>query len=174
MNDHSDLLKLEVIKTGRDGRRQYSTASKRQLVDACLQPGASVSGLALRYGVNANLLHKWIVQYGEKRDVGASRDKKAPAIIGGEVSAFIPVEIARSPSKPASAEVVTGGAVAPLMPSLREMRTASSAPPPASASRLTIAMPNGVKLELDCRGQDAGLLATLIETLGRCDVSDRR
>ena len=134
MNDHSDLLKLEVIKTGRDGRRQYSTASKRQLVDACLQPGASVSGLALRYGVNANLLHKWIVQYGEKRDVGASRDKKAPAIIGGEVSAFIPVEIARSPSKPASAEVVTGGAVAPLMPSLREMRTASSAPRPGGAA----------------------------------------
>ncbi|AKJ27084.1 hypothetical protein [Caldimonas brevitalea] len=29
------------------------------MVDACREPGASLSGVALRYGVNANLARRW-------------------------------------------------------------------------------------------------------------------
>jgi transposase len=40
-------------------RRRYTTEFKRELVDRCLQRGASVSGIALENGINANVLFRW-------------------------------------------------------------------------------------------------------------------
>ena len=36
--------------------------------------------------------------------------------------------------------------------------------------RLTVEMPNGVTLRLECSGQDVELVSAMIVTLGRCDV----
>lgn len=52
--------KLRVRHVGRDGRRRYDPGSKARLVAACLEPGVSISGLALTHGINANLLRKWV------------------------------------------------------------------------------------------------------------------
>ncbi|MQW33987.1 transposase [Sinorhizobium meliloti] len=52
--------KLRVRHVGRDGRGRYDPGSKARLVAACLQPGVSISSLALAHGVNANLLRKWV------------------------------------------------------------------------------------------------------------------
>ncbi|WP_407732872.1 IS66-like element accessory protein TnpA [Pseudomonas citronellolis] len=41
-------------------RRSYPKSFKAQVVDECIQPGASVAGVALSHGLNANLVHKWI------------------------------------------------------------------------------------------------------------------
>ena len=49
-------LRLETVGVLRNGRRRYDPASKQRLVEACLQPGVSLAGLALQHGVNANLL----------------------------------------------------------------------------------------------------------------------
>lgn len=43
-----------------DGRCIYDRQAKRQLVQECMKPGVSVSRMAMLYGVNANLLRKWI------------------------------------------------------------------------------------------------------------------
>jgi transposase len=40
-------------------RRHYAATFKRELVERSLQPGASVSGIALENGINANVLFKW-------------------------------------------------------------------------------------------------------------------
>ena len=40
-------------------RRQHDRAFKADLVEQSLRPGASVSAIALRGGINANLLFKW-------------------------------------------------------------------------------------------------------------------
>jgi len=40
-------------------RRRYTAAFKSELVDRCLQPGASVSAIALENGINANVLFRW-------------------------------------------------------------------------------------------------------------------
>jgi transposase len=40
-------------------RRQYTEAFRRELVERCLQPGASVSGIALENGINANVVFRW-------------------------------------------------------------------------------------------------------------------
>src|SRR5512138_3686982 len=46
-------------KARRGGRRNWSDASKRQIVVETLEPGSSVSIVARRHDVNANQLFKW-------------------------------------------------------------------------------------------------------------------
>jgi len=52
---------------GRPRRREYSKAFKAQLVAACAQPGVSVGGVALSYGLHANMVHRWIREAGPVR-----------------------------------------------------------------------------------------------------------
>ena len=40
-------------------RRTHPLEFKRSAVDASNQPGASIAGVAMAYGINANQLHKW-------------------------------------------------------------------------------------------------------------------
>ena len=53
-------LRVTRVGVGVGGKRSFDPADKRRLVEACLRPGASLSGLALKAGVNANQLHKWV------------------------------------------------------------------------------------------------------------------
>lgn len=50
----------KVERTLRNGKQIYFSAFKAWLVEQAGRPGASVSGLALRNGVNANLLRHWM------------------------------------------------------------------------------------------------------------------
>ena len=40
-------------------RRLYSPELKRQVVAQARLPGASVAGVALSHGINANIVHRW-------------------------------------------------------------------------------------------------------------------
>ncbi len=46
---------LQVPKT----RRKHSHAFKAMVVKACSEPGNSTAGVAQKYQLNANLIHKW-------------------------------------------------------------------------------------------------------------------
>ncbi|WP_201449778.1 transposase, partial [Bradyrhizobium sp. Ai1a-2] len=70
MSDDDQKLRVRLI--GRNGRRRYEAASKERLVTACLEPGVSVSRLALEHGVNANLLRKWIKRHTATRSLPPS------------------------------------------------------------------------------------------------------
>lgn len=41
-------------------RRRHSAEFKAQVLAECAKPGASVAGIALANGVNANMVRKWI------------------------------------------------------------------------------------------------------------------
>jgi transposase-like protein len=43
----------------RPGRRRWTAEQKQQIVEETQAPGASVSVVARRYDINANLLFKW-------------------------------------------------------------------------------------------------------------------
>jgi transposase-like protein len=49
-----------VERTMRNGKRIYTSAFKAWMVEHARVPGVSVSGLAVRHGVNANLLRHWM------------------------------------------------------------------------------------------------------------------
>ena len=44
-------------------RRTHTLEFKRSAVKASKQPGASIAGVAMAYGINANQLHKWRRQF---------------------------------------------------------------------------------------------------------------
>lgn len=84
MENKSRLSRALVVRHQSNGRCRYDPEAKRELVEACLQPGVSVARMVLEHGVNANLLRKWINQY---RDNVRSMPPNTPAT----PSAFAPV-----------------------------------------------------------------------------------
>lgn len=52
-----------LVRVSRNGKRFFSEAYKRAVVEKCLVPGASVSAVALAHGFNTNLVRKWIAKH---------------------------------------------------------------------------------------------------------------
>jgi len=48
-------------------RSSYPKPFKAQVVQECLQPGATISSVAIHHGINANVIRKWLPTY---RDQG--------------------------------------------------------------------------------------------------------
>jgi transposase len=68
---------------GRPGRRRWAVEEKRQIVEETRAPGASVSLVARRHDINANLLFKW------KRQAEAG----APDVALLEGPEFVPIGV---------------------------------------------------------------------------------
>ena len=71
-------------------RRRHAPDLKRQVVLACQQPGASVAGVALAHGLNANLVRRWL-----------QLDHMAPgalSVVGAPAGAFVEVPMPRASS----------------------------------------------------------------------------
>jgi transposase len=146
-----DDQKLRVRLVGRDGRRRYDPASRDRLVAACLEPGISVSRLALEHGINANLLRKWITKAKEVRPLPPSSK-----------SAFVPVQVSGDRSLP-----LQGSGFGLAMPGTRgDERLAKSERkgPFSFPAKVSASLPNGVNLTLECSDVDA--LAAIIGALG--------
>lgn len=99
-----------VSSTDADGRRVYSETGKRALVQRALEPGVSVSRLALDHGVNSNLLRKWIRGY-QGASVRLARQTGSPQLlpvvtVGPTAS---PAPVAQPSSSPPSIEIVVAG-----------------------------------------------------------------
>lgn len=47
-------------RVSKGARRRHSAELKRQVVEACGQPGASVAAVAMAHGLNANMVHRWL------------------------------------------------------------------------------------------------------------------
>ena len=148
-----DDQKLRVRLVGRNGRRRYEAASKERLVTACLEPGVSVSRLALEHGVNANLLRKWI----QKHTVtGSLPPSSRPA--------FIPVQLEGSADRALSRQ--DSVATVDLPATCDEVRGSEPKRTPAFCfpAKVSVSLPNGVKLALECGDVDA--LTAIIGALG--------
>ncbi|AJP58952.1 hypothetical protein UC34_22445 [Pandoraea vervacti] len=158
MTEFNSDLTLTVTCVGRNGKRRYDAESKQRLIEASLQRGVSVAGLALKAGVNANQLRRWIRLYQERGGrVGLSGQRIAP--VPTIPSSFIPVLEIPHGSAPANVPASASPPLSPCTP----MR-----------AQLSVEMPNGVTLRLDCTEHDASLVSAMIESLGRCDVQARR
>lgn len=71
-------------------RRTHPPEFKARVIAACRLPGASVAGVALAHGINANVVHKWLSGIGMKRSgqhlLAASPSPLAP-------TQFLPVAV---------------------------------------------------------------------------------
>ena len=73
-----------VVKPTRRARRRYSEEFKRQVIEACLQPGVSVAAIALANGLNANYLRQMVRTH---------REQSEPGELTGEQVAALPSEL---------------------------------------------------------------------------------
>jgi len=73
------------------GRRRYSLAFKREVVEASLVPGVSAAHVARQYGLNGNLLHTWRWHY-RSGLLGPTIEQSMPA-----AKALIPVQVSDVP-----------------------------------------------------------------------------
>jgi len=86
-------------------RRRHSAQFKREVLAACNEPGASVAGVALAVGLNANLVRQWRRGRGFKPDCGAVLVPPAPPREAQQQ--FIALAI--PPAAPASAAPICAG-----------------------------------------------------------------
>jgi transposase len=95
--DIEGLARRLVTSRKRDGRCVYDPGAKRELIEACLLSGLSVTKLARECGVNANLLSTWVRQH-ERQTPGLA----LAAVVEMPAPAFIPVNI--EPAKPQASQ----------------------------------------------------------------------
>jgi len=147
-----DFLPLKVTHVSPNGKRSFDSDGKLRLVKACLQPGASLSGLALKAGMNANQLRKWVEMYRRTSVV------TGPAqTIEAELSAFVPVVTIAS----AATQSAQPGESLPVR---RESPPAPMLAPPQA--RLSVRLPNWVAIDLEYSVQDTPLVKAMIVALG--------
>jgi len=91
-----------VVARGRAGRPNYPTEFKRRLaVEAC-DPEISVAKLALRYGLNANMLFKWRRQY--RAGLFGTHSSSCQT---AETPLFLPVVTSATPCQAKAAKVAS-------------------------------------------------------------------
>ena len=96
-------------------RRRHSAELKTSVLAACDEPGASISGVALAHGLNANLVRKWRSGRGVKRagvtvapplvSAASKRPASTTSPLLGANPEFVAVEMP-SPLKPAATAAV--------------------------------------------------------------------
>jgi transposase len=98
MGTSADVVMTDKLGRRSGPRRQYSIAEKRSMVEQTHVPGASVPEIALRHGVNANLLSVWRRLYEQGRLIEGATSKR-PALLPVKVTTptLLPSEHAALP-----------------------------------------------------------------------------
>ena len=82
------------METKRIARRKHSAELRAQVVEACRQSGASVAAIALRSGLNANMVHRWLRQ--DARALGNSGASSSVQVTK-PVAEFVPLQLPPAP-----------------------------------------------------------------------------
>lgn len=96
------------MRANQKPRRGHSEQLKAQVLAACGEPGASVSAVALSFGLNANLVHQW------RRGRAYKEGRPAAADVTGEsspqfVALALPAPTSATPPAPVFAPAPADG-----------------------------------------------------------------
>ncbi|HEY8908531.1 MAG TPA: transposase [Rhodoferax sp.] len=78
------------METKRVARRKHSAQFRAEVLEACRQSGASVAAVALRSGLNANVVHRWRSLEGRATDAGVGNRVAVSARPNAE---FLPLQL---------------------------------------------------------------------------------
>jgi transposase len=101
------------METKRVTRRKHSKEFRAEVIQACREPGASVAAIALRSGLNANVVYRWLRE-AAGADAGVHADDHSAGAMRECLNAqFIAVQLpqpspATTPSTDIRIEVVRG------------------------------------------------------------------
>ena len=99
---------MSVSSSGDESKRRRRVRSedeKRRIVSETFEPGASVSAVARRHGLNANLLFTWRREMG----IGASASADDPTTFVPAVIGAAPAAAPTPPSPAGQIEIVLAG-----------------------------------------------------------------
>ncbi len=103
-------------------RRRHGVEFKAKILAACDEPGASISGVALAHGLNANLVRQWRAGRGVKVADNGSKavvpTKATRTTLTGASPEFVSIEMPIPPTNEASTAVkptVVSTATEPLI-----------------------------------------------------------
>jgi transposase len=144
--DTESLARRLVISRKRDGRNVYDPLAKRELIEACMQPGVSITRLARECGVNANQLSTWVRVHQRAAETTATTSAPLGEVVETCPAAFVPVHIHGAPHRPEHVSVTLD---------------------------LQARLPNGVVVDL--RGCEPQQMSAVLEVLGRmrCSASTK-
>ena len=89
----------------RPKRRYYSPELKTQVVAQCQLSGASVAGVALAHGINANIVHRWLREQTVQRMPAVRNEFVALALKSVSVQQPAPASEPASPPRDIRVEV---------------------------------------------------------------------
>ena len=90
------------METKRVAKRNHGAEFKANILAACGQPSASVAAIALRNGLNANVVHRWLSQDGRTRDEGGGNRAEMTLAAGVD---FLPVQLPQPAASPISSDI---------------------------------------------------------------------
>ena len=138
-----------VARKKRDGRNLYEPSAKRRLIEACMEPGVSISGMALAHGLNTNVLRKWLMR---ARASGAVSESGQHERRAQSAPKLLPVTLLPEPTIDAPAS-----------------HAARSSPHSDDAGHIKIEI-GGARIVVDTR-VDGAALSTVLECLRRAESS---
>ena len=94
------------VDSPRPTRRYYSPQLKTEVIQECRQSGASVAGVALAHGINANIVHRWIHE--QERAALLLRAQSFVPVTLEQASQALPVEAGASATPAIRVEVHKG------------------------------------------------------------------
>jgi transposase len=74
----------------RNGKKLYSSAFKAWIVEQAFRPGVSVSNLAMRHGINANQLRRWMRLQHWREASSAASASTAPVVLPVTIAEPLP------------------------------------------------------------------------------------
>jgi transposase len=95
------------VDSPRPKRRYYSPQLKTEVIQECRQSGASVAGVAMTHGINANIVHRWLHE--EERAAQLLRAQSFVPVTLEQASQALQVEACPSATPDIRVEVHKGG-----------------------------------------------------------------
>ena len=90
------------METKRVKRRMHSAEFRQEVLQACRQEGASVAAIALRSGLNANLVHHWRRLERRRGDAAAGNHV---AVVTRPNAEFVPLQLPAQVVPASSSEI---------------------------------------------------------------------
>jgi transposase len=90
------------METKRVARRKHSAEFRDEVIQACRQPGASVAAIALRSGLNANVVYRWLSN--AIKDPTPQIGSIAPVSLRSSLG-FLPVQLPQAAVAPTSNDI---------------------------------------------------------------------
>ena len=107
MEKRSVVVVGEPYRITGNGRRYFSKAHKEAVIAKCLAPGASLAGVALANGFNANLVRKWVRERGAGDAMAKSSSRLLPVILDAEPGRGLPRRM-RAPARAQAGKAAAG------------------------------------------------------------------